>query len=103
MKLCPNCKTLNDDSERYCIKCRYKLDNAEFVENPKIHRNHYIGFIIMIAVIVVGVILAIFMPKLFEDKSKQSFGQGFIEMLPPHTSAPLSITGGYFNPADFLK
>lgn len=87
MKLCPNCKTLNDDSERYCTKCRYKLETAEFVPNPKIHRKHYIAFIILIAAIAAAIIIAFAAPKLFVDKSKQNFAQGYIDMLPSREPA----------------
>lgn len=87
MKLCPHCKTLNDDSERYCIKCRYKLDNAEFVPNPKVNRTRGIGFIILIAVLVVFVLIAIFNPSLFREKSKEDFGKGFIDMMPSRAPA----------------
>lgn len=84
MKLCPNCKTLNDDSERYCTKCRYKLDHAQHLPNPKLHKKHYIGIIILLAAIVVTVVIAFVAPDLYVDESKQSFGKGFIEMLPSH-------------------
>lgn len=95
MKLCPNCKTLNDDSERYCTKCRYKLDTAEFVPNPKIQKKHYIAFIILIAAIAAAIIIAFVAPKLFVDKSKQNFAQGYIDMLPSRSPASgISVQNG---------
>lgn len=95
MKLCPNCKTLNDDSERYCTKCRYKLETAEFVPNPKIQKKHYIAFIILIAAIAAAIIIAFAAPKLFVDKNKQNFAQGYIDMLPSRSPAlTISVRGG---------
>lgn len=100
MKLCPHCKTLNDDSERYCTKCRYKLDQAEFVPNPKIHKKHYIAFIILIAAIAAAIIVAFAAPKLFMDKNK-NFAQGYIDMLP--SREPASVITSRDAVLKFLK
>ena len=33
MKKCPNCKTIYNDYDQYCLKCNYKL---QFIQNSEI-------------------------------------------------------------------
>lgn len=93
MKMCPNCKTLNDDREMYCTECRYKLEGAEFIANPKHNKYRGLGCLIVLIIILIAVILAFVQPGWFLDESKKSFGAGFLRMIP---SRPPPSASGWF-------
>lgn len=85
MKICPHCRELNIDSDRYCSRCRRKLDDdivqIHDVSKKKKGRGTAITVILIIAVIA-AITMAFVRPDFFQDDSKRSFGSGFARMIP---------------------